>query len=352
LRGGAHVLADKPLCTSLEQLEAIRETAAETGRHVSIVFEKRFYPATLALRRLIADGVLGPIAMVASTGPHKLNQPTRPAWFLDPATYGGIAGDLPIHDIDLVLDLAGEQQGARPTGTVSAHVGNARAEDHPGFDDHVALLMRAGQVPATIEANWLGPEAADVHGHYRMRVTGSLGTAEVDWAYHRLTVTTHRRETWDEPRERAQRPAQYFVDAVLAGQEPVITTPAGRLATAVPVQAARSAEATGAPEQAARGRATQVAPRPQRGAAAGGALRRFWMGPVDRNTRARRPVAGTTGTAGPSASCPGPVCGRMFAMLLPGGDGRAIPADGRTHHAQGHDLLDRQHRGGLPLDGL
>ena len=157
LRAGAHVLADKPLCTSLTQLETIREAAVDAERHVSIVFEKRFYPATLALRRLLSGGVLGNIAMVAATGPHKLNQPTRPAWFLDPATYGGIAGDLPIHDIDLVLDLIGEQQGTAPVGTVSAHVGNARADDHPGFDDHVALLMLAGDVPATIEANWLGP---------------------------------------------------------------------------------------------------------------------------------------------------------------------------------------------------
>ena len=249
LRSGAHVLADKPLCTSLQQLEAIRETAQESGRHVSIVFEKRFYPATLALRRLLADGVLGPIAMVASTGPHKLGQPTRPAWFLDPATYGGIAGDLPIHDIDLVLDLVGEQHGAAPTGTVSAHIGNARAEDHPGFDDHVALLMRAGEVPATIEANWLGPEAADVHGHYRMRVTGSLGTAEIDWAYHRLTVTTHDRETWDEPLDAQQRPAQYFFDAVLAGQEPEISTTASLLATEVALKAQLSGESDGAVQQ-------------------------------------------------------------------------------------------------------
>ena len=249
LRAGAHVLADKPLCTSLEQLEAIREAAEASGRHVSIVFEKRFYPATLALRRLVADGVLGSIAMVASTGPHKLNQPTRPAWFLDPATYGGIAGDLPIHDIDLVLDLVGAQEGTTPAGTVSAHVGNARAEDHPGFDDHVALLLRAGEVPATIEANWLGPEAADVHGHYRMRVTGSLGTAEIDWAYHRLTVTTHYRQTWDEPLDPAPRPAQYFFDALLAGRVPEVTTAASLLATDVALKAQLSAGHEGAPQQ-------------------------------------------------------------------------------------------------------
>ena len=249
LRAGAHVLADKPLCTSLEQLESIREAVEESGRHVSIVFEKRFYPATLALRRLLAAGVLGSIAMVASTGPHKLVQPTRPAWFLDPATYGGIAGDLPIHDIDLVLDLVGEQQGAIPCGTVSAHIGNARADDHPGFDDHVALLLRAGEVPATIEANWLGPEAADVHGHYRMRVTGTLGTAEIDWAYHRLTVTTHDREIWDEPLGPARRPAQYFFDALSAGEQPEITTAASLLATEVALKAQLSAEHGGAPQR-------------------------------------------------------------------------------------------------------
>lgn len=248
LDAGAHVLADKPLCTSLEQWDDIREAAERTRRHVSIVFEKRFHPATVALRRLLADGVLGTIAMVASTGPHKLNQPTRSEWFLDPATYGGIAGDLPIHDIDLVLDLVARQSGAAaaPTrGTVSALAGNAREQDHPGFDDHVSLLLHAGGVPATIEANWLGPEASDVHGHYRMRLTGSQGTAEVDWAYGRLTVTTHDRPTWEEPLGDAQRPAQYFFDALLAGREPEVTTAASLLATNVALKAQLSAEAGG-----------------------------------------------------------------------------------------------------------
>lgn len=249
LEAGAHVLADKPLCTSLSQLEQIRRAAQEARRHVSIVFEKRFYPATLALRRLLEDDVLGTIAMVASTGPHALNQPARPDWFMDPATYGGIAGDLPIHDIDLVLDLVGAQQGSMPHGVVSAHAGNARPEDHPGFDDHVSLLLRAGDVPATIEASWLGPEAADVHGHYRMRITGAQGTAEVDWAYRRLTVTTHDRPTWEEPLGEAQRPAQYFFDALQAGREPSVTTAASLQATEVALKAQLSASDGGAPQR-------------------------------------------------------------------------------------------------------
>lgn len=249
LRAGAHVLADKPLCTDLEQLEEVRAAARESGHHVSIVFEKRFYPATLALRQLLDDGTLGNIAMIASTGPHKLNQPTRPPWFLNRGTYGGVAGDLPIHDIDLVLTLVGAQQGEPLHGSVVAQVGNSRPDDHPGFDDHVALLMRAGLVPATIEANWLAPEAADVHGHYRMRVTGSEGTAEVDWAYNRLSVTTHSRGTWEVPLGQPQRPAQYFFDAVLAGEQPEISTTASLLATEVALKAQLSGEENGSPQQ-------------------------------------------------------------------------------------------------------
>ncbi|RCS60086.1 Gfo/Idh/MocA family protein [Microbacterium sp. JB110] len=237
LDAGAHVVADKPLCTSLADLDRIERRAEQTGLHVSVVFEKRFYPATLALRRLLAEGTLGEVALVASTGPHKLNQPARPGWFLHRDTYGGIAGDLPVHDIDLVLTLSGAA-----AGTVSALTGNARRAHHPDFDDHVAVLLHAGEVSATIEANWLAPQASEVHGHYRMRVTGTRGTAELDWAYDALTVETH-----DQPRHvidlpPARRPAAYFFDAVAAGREPEVTTRQSLLATRVALLAQESAD--------------------------------------------------------------------------------------------------------------
>ena len=243
LEAGAHVLADKPLCTSLTELDQIAAAAERHDRYVSVVFEKRAYPPTLALRRLLADGVLGELALVASTGPHKLNQPSRPPWFLTRAGYGGIAGDLPVHDIDLVLFLTGAT-----SGSVSAVTGNARRQDHPEFDDHVAVLLQAGNVAATIEANWLSPQAAEVHGHYRMRLTGSEGTAELDWAYNTLTVATHDRPTWQEPLGEPRRPAAYFFDALAAGIEPEIGTAASLLATRVALLAQRSADSGGTPE--------------------------------------------------------------------------------------------------------
>src|SRR5699024_10029173 len=106
----------------------------------------------------------------------------------------------------------------------------------------------AGDAVATIEAHWLSPEAPDLHGHYRMRVTGSEGTAELDWAYHSLRGATHDRDTWEEPLGQAVRPAAYFFDAIEAGREPKVSTAASLLATRVALLAQRSVETGGAPQ--------------------------------------------------------------------------------------------------------
>src|SRR5690625_6874194 len=75
-----------------------------------------------------------------------------------------------------------------------------------------------------------------------MRLTGSEGTAELDWAYNTLTVATHDRETWQEDLPEPQRPAAYFFDAVQADREPEISTATSLLATRVALLAQRSAE--------------------------------------------------------------------------------------------------------------
>lgn len=242
LAAGAHVFADKPLCTTLEQLDQIGTAFAASDRRLGLMFTKRFSAATVAAKRLVDEGVLGELALIASTGPHKLTQSNRPAWFFDSALYGGAAGDLPVHDVDLALFFTGAT-----SGTVSAATGNVRSADHPDFDDHVALLLRAGSAIATIEANWLSPEAAELHGHYRMRLSGSEGTAEIDWGYETLTVATHDRPTWTEPLDPPLRPMQFFFDAIIAGTEPAVTTEESLLATRVALLAQQSAETGGAP---------------------------------------------------------------------------------------------------------
>lgn len=239
---GMAVLADKPLCTDLDQLERIEAALARASGPLSVMFDKRFYPETVALMDLVAGGDLGELAMVASTGPHKLLMKTRPDWFFRRDSYGGIATDLPVHDIDILLRLTGAT-----TGQVSALTGNYALPEEPGFEDHVAVLLRAGRTSATIDANWLQPAASDVHGHYRMRVVGTSGTAEVDWAYCGVTVTTHDTPRHDVALPPRPRPVQFFFDALREGRRPDVTADEALLATRVALLAQQSADDGGQP---------------------------------------------------------------------------------------------------------
>ncbi|MCS7477706.1 Gfo/Idh/MocA family protein [Umezawaea endophytica] len=232
LRSGAHVLADKPLCTTLSDLDLIEETAAETGRVVSLMLEKRFYPETLAARALLDSGELGSLVLVAASSPHRLNRATRPAWFLRRETYGGVIGDLAVHDVDLVLALSGATEG-----TVTA-IGDRNAE----FPLHGAVLLRAGDVAATIETSWLTPAASPWHGDYRMRLTGTEGTAELLWARGELTATTNDRPLWTVPLPEGGRPAADALVAFATGRVPRVGTAESVTATRIALLAQDSAD--------------------------------------------------------------------------------------------------------------
>ncbi|NEE02226.1 Gfo/Idh/MocA family protein [Phytoactinopolyspora halotolerans] len=242
LRAGAHVLADKPLCTSLDQLSAIEDAAADSGRIVSVMFEKRGYPVTLAARRLLDAGTLGELALIASTGPHALRHGNRPPWFFTPA-YGGVLADLAAHDVDMVLALTGARDGY-----VVGATGKRAYPQYPDFHDHASMLLRAGPVTATIDAHWLAPEAGNGNGRYQMRLVGTRGTAEMRWTERQLEVATHDQDTWLEPLPPGRRPAEDFVGALLDGTQPEVGTAESIDATRIALLAQHSADSGGTVE--------------------------------------------------------------------------------------------------------
>ncbi|WP_129663152.1 Gfo/Idh/MocA family protein [Phytoactinopolyspora endophytica] len=242
LGAGADVIADKPLCTSLAQLSTIEEAAAQSGRTVSVMFEKRGYPVTLAARKLLDAGTLGDLTLIASTGPHTLRHPNRPSWFFT-ADYGGILGDLAVHDVDMVLALTGARDGY-----VVGASGKGAYPQYPEFRDHGSMLLSAGAVTATIDAHWLAPEAGNGNGRYQMRLVGTRGTAEMRWTERVLEVATHDRDTWLEPLPAGHRPAEDFFDAVLSGGRPEVGTAESVDATRIALLAQHSADNGGTVE--------------------------------------------------------------------------------------------------------
>jgi predicted dehydrogenase len=66
LRAGKHVICEKPLACSLDEILRIEETAALTGRMVFPVFQYRYGPAFAALDALVAEGLTGPPVMASA----------------------------------------------------------------------------------------------------------------------------------------------------------------------------------------------------------------------------------------------------------------------------------------------
>lgn len=244
LQAGCHVLADKPLCTRLSELDAIEQAVASSDKLLSVMFEKRGYGPSLLARKLYEEGELGEITLVAASGPHKLNEPSRPDWFWSQETYGGVLADLTTHDADMFLWFTGAT-----SGTVSGRVANLGVPQHPEFEDTGLAMVTAdgaageGSTGAmgALEVHWMSPKAAPWHGDYRMRLTGTKGTAELLWRTGELFVATDTRE----PELIACGPnrpaAAYFLDALIAGEEPSITAADSIAATRIALLAQESA---------------------------------------------------------------------------------------------------------------
>ncbi|MFI5728905.1 Gfo/Idh/MocA family protein [Kribbella sp. NPDC051587] len=230
LDAGAHVLADKPLCTTLADLSAITEAANRNNRHVVLLLEKRYYPETIAMTELIHE--LGTIHGVVSTGPHKLNRPTRPEWFFDRARYGGLLNDLAVHDIDAALYF---------TGLTAGTVTGALASE-PGFPRYGTATLTGPGVLITAGVDWLTPAASPLHGDYRMKLIGTTGTAELQWAQKRLLLTTTDKAQYDVPLPPGHRPAELPLQALAKGNEADITTSHSLLVTRLALLAQQSAE--------------------------------------------------------------------------------------------------------------
>ncbi|MBS7697663.1 MULTISPECIES: Gfo/Idh/MocA family oxidoreductase [unclassified Chelatococcus] len=243
---GIFAIVDKPLAVTRAGLDAL-EAALDGRPLVALMLEKRFYPVTLALRGLVADGVIGEIVTIHATGPHKFYAARRPGWMFDADQYGGILADLTVHDIDLALWLIGGTRGT-VAGWVSAidapGVGVLPGKrSFPGAGR--AILTVEGGPQVAVEVDWLQPEASPRHGDYAMRITGTRGRADVLFAEDKLLVETHDTPLREWPLPPGEPPARFALDHLARGEPLAVPTPDALRATRIAILAQESAAAGG-----------------------------------------------------------------------------------------------------------
>jgi len=174
---GKDYFTDKTPFTTLDQLAEARRVVAQTQRKYMVYYSERLHvEAAMHAGDLVHGGEIGRVVQVIGLGPHRLNKPSRPAWFFEQARYGGILCDIGSHQFEQFLHFTGATDA---TVTQSA-VGNFANPDKPEFEDFgEASLLGNNGASNYVRVDWFTPDGLSTWGDGRTIILGTKGYIEL-----------------------------------------------------------------------------------------------------------------------------------------------------------------------------
>ena len=174
---GKHYFTDKTPFTALEQLERAKQSVAQTGLKWYVYFSERLHvEGAVMAGKLIDEGRIGRVLQVVNLAPHRLNKPSRPAWFFKRAQYGGILCDIGSHQIEQFLFFCGAQDAT----VTHAAVANYNNPQYPELEDFgEANLVADNGCANYFRVDWFTPDGLPTWGDGRLFVLGTEGYIEL-----------------------------------------------------------------------------------------------------------------------------------------------------------------------------
>ena len=168
LRAGKHVLVEKPMASSVAEVEAIAVEAEKGGRIAMVGHTFLFNPAVRFLKSLIDSGELGEIRYIYSQRLNlgRIRSDVDALWNLGP------------HDVSIIQYLLGDPEPAAVKRTGMDFI-------QKGVDDVVFLNIEyPGKVLAHVHVSWLDP--------HKVRCLTVVGSKKMviydDVAEHKIAV--------------------------------------------------------------------------------------------------------------------------------------------------------------------
>lgn len=177
MEGGKDYFTDKAPFTTIEQLEQARAVSARTGRKYMVYYSERIHnESAMFATDLVQQGAIGRVLQVIGLGPHRLNKPSRPAWFFEREKFGGILCDIGSHQFEQFLTYT----GATDASVLHAAIGNFANPETPGFEDfgEASLIGNTG-ASNYIRVDWFTPKGLSTWGDGRTFILGTKGTIEL-----------------------------------------------------------------------------------------------------------------------------------------------------------------------------
>ncbi|MBE6568798.1 MAG: Gfo/Idh/MocA family oxidoreductase [Ruminococcaceae bacterium] len=164
---GLDIFAEKPVASSLEELDAVKRAVKENKIRFSAMHYLRYNPAFYQAAEMVRNNAIGEVKMI--TGQKSYRYGTRPEWYGDRELYGGTIPWVGIHAIDWVAHFSGKRMK-----TVTAQ--------SIGKDPEMAALCQftlEDGVIASVNIDYYRPSTAPTHGDDRVRCVGTEGVIEV-----------------------------------------------------------------------------------------------------------------------------------------------------------------------------
>ena len=224
LNAGKHVISDKPICTSLSELDEISRLACGRNLKIGCMLDLRENPGMCAARQYIASGQLGSVHAISFGGQHPLLLGTRPGWYFEAGKHGGTINDIAIHGLDMAEWLTGMEI----SDLVAARTWNAFADQCPHFKDSAQLMVKLSNGCGVIgDVSYASPDSFGYRlpFYWRLTVWGRLGVMEINSVSHEVKVARNGMDSMESlPPARAEID---YLDAFLddlAGKAPVLNT--------------------------------------------------------------------------------------------------------------------------------
>lgn len=249
LRANKHVLVEKPLAQTAEQVIHLIDEAERRNLTLMVDHTFLYTPAVQKIRQLIQDDALGDIYYYNST---------RASLGLFQSDVN-VIWDLAVHDISIIQHILDEEPVA-VSATGACHVAGT-----PENMAHLALFFQSSCV-AHISVNWLSPvkvRQTFVGGSRKMIVYDDLEPTEKIKVYdkgitidgttesaHQLRIGYRAGDMWAPhlaAKEALQTEAEHFVDCVQNGRSPVSNGRSGLRVVEILEAASRSIAAQGKP---------------------------------------------------------------------------------------------------------
>jgi predicted dehydrogenase len=105
MQAGKHVLCEKPLAVTLEEVDAMTASARSTGRVLAEAFMYRHHPQTLKVKELVESGAIGQLQVIRGGFTFPLSNPANVR--LIPELGGGGIWDVGCYPISFTRTIAG-----------------------------------------------------------------------------------------------------------------------------------------------------------------------------------------------------------------------------------------------------